>query len=132
MDAETAARAWIEGWTRAWPVRDADAIAALYTEHAVYSSHPFREPYRGTAGVLDYLAQAFADEELVACRFGEPVAFGNRAAVEYWAVLGSHGGEETIAGVSVLRFAPDGRCEEHRDYWALVQGSREAPEGWGC
>jgi hypothetical protein len=31
----------------------------------------------------------------------------------------------TLAGVSVLRFAPDGRCVEHADYWAMTDGRRE-------
>jgi ketosteroid isomerase-like protein len=132
MDAETAALAWIEVWTRAWPARDADAIAALYTEDAAYLSHPFRQPHRGTQGVLDYLAQAFSDEELVECRFGDPVASGNRAAVEYWAILRTEGREVTLAGTTVLRFGSDGRCQEHRDYWALDDGRRDPPAGWGA
>jgi ketosteroid isomerase-like protein len=44
MDAEAAARAWVEGWSSAWPARDAGAVAALYAEGAVFRSHPFREP----------------------------------------------------------------------------------------
>jgi ketosteroid isomerase-like protein len=36
MDAETAARRWAETWSRAWPQRDGEAIAALYADSAVY------------------------------------------------------------------------------------------------
>ena len=129
VDADAAARSWIDGWSRAWPAKDADAVAGLYAEDGVYSSHPFRERESSPRA---YALQAFADEELVEVRFGEPVVGGNRAAVEYWAVLLSEGRKVTIAGTAVLRFAPDGRVEEHRDYWALQVGRREPPAGWGA
>jgi ketosteroid isomerase-like protein len=131
VDAEAAARAWIDGWSRAWPSRDAVAIAALYADDAAYRSHPFREPHRERAGVTDYARTAFEDEDMVEFWFGEPVASGDRAAVEYWAILVSEGKELTLAGTTMLRFAPDGRCEEHRDYWSMEEGRREPPEGWG-
>ncbi len=124
MDVEGAARAWVEGWTRGWEDGDADLIGALYAEGAVYRSHPFREPERSAR---DYALRAFADEELVECRFGEPVADGDRAAVEYWAVLDAGGDEETLAGVSLLRFGPDGRVVEQRDYWSMQPGRTSPP-----
>jgi ketosteroid isomerase-like protein len=129
--AKAAARAWVEGWQRAWPARDADAVAALYTPDAIYLSHPFREAHLGTAGVLDYARTAFAEEDLVEVRFGEPVAAGDRAAVEYWAILAAGGKELTLAGMVVLRFAPDGRVEEHREYWSMQEGRVEPSAGWG-
>jgi ketosteroid isomerase-like protein len=129
VDAEAAARAWIDVWSRAWPAQDVDAIAALYTADAVYVSHPFRPPHPG--GARGYVEWAFGDEELVEARFGEPVAGGDRAAVEYWAVLLADGGKHTLAGTSVLRFGPDGLVTHHRDYWVMEEGRREAPEAWG-
>ena len=131
MDAEAAARAWIAGWLRAWPAADADAVAVLYAQDAVYVSHPFREPHRGTAGVVDYARAAFAEERLVEVRFGEPVACGDRAAGEYWAILEADGSELTLAGTTILRFAADGRVEEHREYWSMQDGRRDPPPGWG-
>jgi ketosteroid isomerase-like protein len=131
MDAESAARAWAEVWSRSWLAKDAEAIAEMYTEDAVYLSHPFRRPHLGRAGALEYASTAFEEEEAVECWFGEPVAAGNRAAVEYWAILLSEGKELTLAGTTILRFAQDGRCEEHRDYWTMDEGRREPPEGWG-
>jgi len=131
VDALAAARAWIDGWSRAWPAEDADAVGALYTPDAVYRSHPFRPPHIGSEGARDYARQAFVDETLVEVRFGEPVASGNRAAVEYWAILEADGKELTLAGTTVLRFAADGRVEEHREYWSMGEGAMEPPPGWG-
>jgi hypothetical protein len=119
VDIEDAASAWIKGWTQGWEARDADAIGALYAPNAVYRSHPFREPERSAR---DYALRAFADEELVECGFGEPVVDGDRAAVEYWAILAAEGEEETLAGVALLRFGPDGLVVEQRDYWAMQPG----------
>jgi ketosteroid isomerase-like protein len=121
MDVEGAARAWIEGWTSGWQNADAETIGALYAGDAVFRSHPFREPEKSTR---DYALRAFADEELVECRFGEPVVAGDRAAVEYWAILSVDGDEETLAGIAMLRFGPDGRVVEQRDYWSMEPGRR--------
>ena len=121
MDVETSARAWVQAWEHGWATGDAEVIDALYAADAVFRSHPFREPER-SAG--EYARRAFSDEELAEVRFGEPVVTGDRAAVEYWAVL-SADGEETLAGVTVLRFGPDGLVTEHRDYWAMQPGRAE-------
>jgi hypothetical protein len=119
MDARAAARNWVDAWTRGWEAADPDPIAALYAEDAVFRSHPFREP---EASARAYVEHAFANESLVECRFAEPIVKGDRAAVEYWAILRTPRGEETLAGVTVLRFGPDGRVVEHRDHWSMQEG----------
>jgi hypothetical protein len=59
------------------------------------------------------------------CRFGDPVVDGDRAAVEYWAILRRRdGGEATLAGIAVLRFGADGLVVEQRDYWDLAEARR--------
>jgi len=121
VDGEAAARAWVKGWTAGWENADADRIGALYAEDAVFRSHPFREPERSAR---DYAQRAFADEELVECRFGEPIVDRDRAAVEYWAVLSADGDQETLAGIAVVRFGEDGRVVEQRDYWSMEPGRR--------
>jgi ketosteroid isomerase-like protein len=132
MDAAAAARAWVEGWSKGWPAQDAEAIAALYAEDASFRSHPFREPHRGAAGVRDYCEWAFADEERpTECWFGEPRFTAGGAVVEYWAIITSEGKEHTLAGISVLDFAADGRVQAQRDYWSMEEGRRERPAGWG-
>ena len=98
----------------------------MYAESAVYSSHPFRAPDTARS----YVERAFGEEELVQAWFGEPVVAGDRAAIEYWAVL--RGEEElTIAGAAFLHFDAEGRVTDHRDYWDQVESPREPPPGWG-
>jgi SnoaL-like domain len=119
MDTRAAADARVNAWTRGWEAGDPAPIAALYAEDAIFRSHPFREPEPSADA---YVERAFADESLVECLFGEPIVDRDRAAVEYWAILGTPRGEETLAGVTLLRFGPDGRVVEHRDYWSMQAG----------
>jgi SnoaL-like domain len=111
-------------WERAWPAADVEAIAALYSPNAVFYSHPFRE----RQGPTDYVEWAFADQAEAECRFGEPVVGGDRAAVDWWAVVRSNDGSvETLAGTSLLRFDDEGLVTEQRDAWACEPGRRELP-----
>jgi hypothetical protein len=129
MDVEAAADAWVDGWRRAWPARDVDGIASMYTDDAVYASQPFRAPDTARS----YAERAFGEEDLVRAWFGKPVVSGDRAAVEYWAVLRTPDEHElTIAGAAFLHFASDGRVVDHRDYWTQTDGAREPPAGWGA
>ena len=131
MDAEAAARRWVEGWSEGWAAADPDRIAVFYAEDAVFVSRPFREPHLGRAGVREYARWAFADEETLDFAFGEPRVGRDGAAVEYWALLRSEGRERTLAGVAVIRFGEDGSVAEQRDYWSIEDGRRERPPGWG-
>jgi uncharacterized protein (TIGR02246 family) len=128
VDAAEAARAWVEAWERAWPAKDPEPVASLYAEEATFYSHPFREPLRGPAGVREYMEWTFADQADVDCAFRAPIVSGDRASVEWWAVIFAHDGSaETILGTSVLRFAPDGRVLEDCAYWAGEPGRGQRP-----
>ena len=125
MDVLTAARRWADAWSRAWPAADVEAIAALYAKDDDFSSHPFRD-WQPPA---EYVSWAFGDQAEAVCRFGEPVAAGERAAVDWWAVVTDrNGNEETLAGTSLLRFRDDGLVIEQRDVWASAPGRRDLPD----
>lgn len=127
MDAESAARRWRETWLRGWVEKDVDAIASLYADGAAFRSEPFRE----LQSPRDYAEWAFAEQDDAEVWFGEPIVSGDRATCEYWAVVTFEGKDETIAGISVLRFDPDGLVAEQRDYWNAHEGRGEPPPGWG-
>ena len=130
MEAETAARRWAETWSRAWPQRDVEAIAALYADTAVHHTTPFREPGLGRAGVHRYLTDNFLAETDIECRFGPPIVSGGRAAVEWWASWTEQGQELTYAGVSVLRFDDQGQVVEHRDYDHYIERRQRPYTDW--
>ncbi len=130
MDAREAARRWAAVWERAWPAKDAEAIVALYADGAQYRALVLRQPESGRAGVHAYLTRMFDEEDDIECRFGEPLASADRAAVEWWASWTEAGQDLTLAGVTLLRFDAGGLVVDHRDYWNQVD-RREPPfDGW--
>jgi len=119
---------WAEGYRRAWETDDPDAAAALYAPGCVFRSAPFREP----EPPLAYTRRVFPEARAEDVRFGEPVEEGDRAAVEWWAILVTPDGQEqTLAGCSMLRFDDEGLVVEARDYWHLEPGRHDPPPGWG-
>jgi ketosteroid isomerase-like protein len=123
---------WLEAYRRAWEQADVEAAVALFTDDAVYRSSPFREPSVGHDGIRAYWAGATATQEAVRVRIGEPIVAGDRVAAEWWATMRDEGGEITLPGCLVLRFAADGRCEELREYWHVEPGRRDPPDDWGA
>ena len=122
------ARRWAEGYQRAWEADDPDAAASLYTPDCVFRSAPFRDP----EPPAEYTRRVFPEASATGVHFGEPVEEGDRAAVEWWATLVTpDGGEQALAGCSVLRFDDEGLVVESRDYWHLEPGRREPSPGWG-
>jgi len=112
METREAAQRWADVWERGWHDHNVAAITALYAEKAFWQQHPFRDPEP------DYLARVFAAEESAQCQFGTPIVDGDRAAVPWSAQTRlADGDTETLAGVSLLRFSPDGLVLEERDFW---------------
>ena len=55
----------------------------------------------------------------ISLTFGRPITDGAHTSVEWWAILRSDQETATLSGALILRFGPDGRCEELREYWHL-------------
>jgi ketosteroid isomerase-like protein len=127
VDAEAAVHAWLEAWDQAWRAKDPDALANVYADEVAFRSHPFRDPQ----APLDYAQRAFEDEgEELDLWWGDPIVDGNRATVEWWAVLTEDGELVTLAGTSILRFGADGLVVDQHDYWASTPGRIEPWPGW--
>jgi ketosteroid isomerase-like protein len=129
MSPREAARRWADTWRAAWEALDPDPIVALYAADAVFSTEPFREPYRGPAGVRSYVERVFAEEASPRVWTSEPIVEGNRASVSWWAALLEEGIETTLAGTSVLRFDADGLVASQWDSWNAAPGRRDPPGG---
>ncbi len=131
METQEAAQRWADVWQRAWEARNAEPIVALYAEDAVYSSEPYRTPFRGRDGARIYVVGAFAEEEDVRAWFGQPIVSGSRAAIQWWASLVEDGKGVTLAGTSILTFDADDVVVDQWDTWNSVDERHEPPEGWG-
>lgn len=131
MDISDAAQRWADVWQKGWEALDAESIVALYSEGAVYSSEPYRVPFRGKDGARKYIEGAFEEEADVRAWFGQPVVTGRRAAVQWWASLVEEGKGVTLAGTSILTFDAEGRVLDQWDTWNTIDERREPPEGWG-
>jgi hypothetical protein len=124
-----AVRNWARTWARGWATHDAELIASLYEDTAVFRSQPFRDPQDPGA----YAQWAFEDEESAEVWFAEPVVDGDRALVEWWAIShGTDAGATTLAGAASLWFGGDGRVRRQLDYWNQAEDTAQPPpEGWG-
>lgn len=130
---------WIERYGMAWRDKDVDGVAELFTEDATYAAHPTEEPNRGREGIRAYWRQVTATQRDVDLRFGTPVVEGNRATVEWWALMNDpewgpprDDAAVTLPGCLILRFTDDGLCVELREYWNVEFGRHvPAPAGWG-
>ena len=122
--------AWIGEYFRCWREKDSETLGRLFTPDAVYYSAPFREPHRGTTEILAYWERATATQVGLEIRLGSTIQQGNRASVEWWAAWTEKGKGVTLLGCLVLQFAPDGRCEELREYWQMEDQIRPPPEEW--
>jgi len=130
MDVTAAAQRWADVWEQAWAAQDVEAIVGLYVDGAVYRALVHRPPEVGVEGVRAYLQRILEEETAIECRFGDPIASGDRAAVEWWASWVEDGAELTMAGTTVLRFDDQGDVVDHRDYWNDVAGRRPPFTGW--
>jgi hypothetical protein len=126
VEPRDAATRWSRTWADAWPQLDAAPIAALYADEHVYRALAFRPP---TTALL-YLANVFAEETDVSCRFGDPIVDGERAAVEWWASWVENDRRLTLAGTTILRFDARGLVVDQRDYWNEADGAVQPYEGW--
>jgi hypothetical protein len=127
VTTEEAARRWAEAWTRSWRTKDADLLAPVYADAAVFRSHPFRAPQPP----LEYAQWAYSEEEgEPEVWFGDPLVAGDRAAVEWWAVVVENGKPVSLAGTSILTFDDDGRVAEQHDYWGSTPGRTPPWDGW--
>jgi hypothetical protein len=106
-------------------------LVGLFTEDASYRSSPFREPSLGHDGIRAYWAGATGSQAEVEVRMGAPLVDGPFVAVEWWTTMLDGDEEVTLPGCLLLRFAPDGRCSDLREYWNVAEGWVPPHGGWG-
>lgn len=98
-------------------------VGALFAADAVYSYGPFREPARGRDAIVANWVSGQPQPDL---RWSYDVlAAPGPTGVAHFAVswAAGGGGRAEMDGVLLLRFDEEGRCVEHREWYAV----REVP-----
>jgi SnoaL-like domain len=107
----------MEAYRAAWISNVPSEVAALFTEDAVYSVSPFTEPWIGRDEIVRrWIAGIQQDVELTY----DVLAADADQAIIHWHVFTRNVGDPVRVeydGVLVVRFAPDGRCSEHREWY---------------
>jgi len=101
----------------AWVSNDPVDVAALFTEDAIYWVGPFREPWVGRDQIVDRWTSG--RQEDVRATFDVVAVDGDRG-VAHWNVIarpGGDAGQTEWDGILTIAFAPDGRCQEHREWF---------------
>ena len=108
---------WMDAYREAWISNEPAAVAALFTEDAVYSLDAFEEPWRGRGEIVRRWTAGISQK--VAMTYEVEAVDGDRAFV-HWHVITQNVGDPIrveYCGVIHLRFASDGRCREQREWF---------------
>jgi hypothetical protein len=125
---------WLAAHDAAWRSADADAIADLFAEHAVYHTGPWDEAWRGQPGPFrgrHRIAAAWlaggsdgerfsADADILAISGARAVI---RRRITYFEADGSI--ESRWDTCWLLEFGADGRCSEYQEWY--VKGPPDPP-----
>ena len=100
----------------AWNRHDADGLAALYADDALYEDLRLPVTLHGSAAIRGHLYGVFAACPGAALALGaQPIAAGDRAYFEWMTVANCDGQTQELRGVSVM-FVEDGRIVRQTDY----------------
>lgn len=100
----------------AWNRHNADELAALYADHALYEDLRLPVTLHGRVAIRGHLRQVFAACPDAALALGaEPLADGDRAYFEWLMVGNGDGQAQELRGVSVM-LIEDGRIVRQTDY----------------
>ena len=115
-------QAWLDRYIEAWRSNDAERIASLFTEDAVYGYRPY-DSADSTVRGRDAIVGSWLDDPDAPDAWEasyEPYAVdGDRAVAIGWSRYRATGEqrERMFHNAYLLRFAPDGRCAEFHEFF---------------
>lgn len=117
MNARSAVEEWVEGYLDACRTNEPDAILALFTEDARYSTSPFDPPVEGREAIVDYWLED--PPEPFACEWSIVAAEDAVGVVDARYRYLDAGGDvdREYADIWVITLDPDGRCREFREHY---------------
>ena len=129
MDIATV-NGWLAGYIEAWRAGDHQAVARLFTEDAQYYPDPFTPPRRGHKEIAEYWKKTGDEPDAFHAEYKPLIVAGDFAVthgVSRYLTTNRSRVHKEYANVFVLRFAPDGRCSEYRE-WYMLRGSDRPDE----
>ena len=113
---------WLDRYVAAWRANEAGPIEALFTDDAVYSYRPWDgegDTIRGREAIVaSWLEEP--DKPATWDAHYEPYAVeGDRAVAVGWSryVATGDSPDRTFHNAYLLRFDPDGRCVDFREFY---------------
>jgi uncharacterized protein (TIGR02246 family) len=116
MERSDVAR-WMDAYRDAWVSNVPAQVAALFTEDAAFASEAFQPPWQGRDEIVRrWTAGIKQDVEMTY----DVLATEGDLALVHWHVFTRNAGDPIRTeydGVIALRFAEDGRCRDHREWF---------------
>jgi ketosteroid isomerase-like protein len=115
---------WLDRYVTAWRTNDREAVASLFSEHALYSYRPWdsdEHTVRGRAAIVASWLEEPDEPGSWEASYRPYAVDGDRAVAVGWSRYASSGGEpeRTYHNAYLLRFDGDGRCAEFREFYML-------------
>jgi uncharacterized protein (TIGR02246 family) len=107
---------WLDGYFAAWISNEADDVAALFAEDAVYSVGPFSDAWTGRDEIVARWTSGAQEDVEYAY---EILAVDGDTGIAHWNVKARSEGQTARSewdGILLITFAPDGRCREHGEW----------------
>ena len=115
---------WLDRYFAAWRSNNPADVRALFAPDAVYSYGPFTAPAIGRETIVQrWVSDPEQQQDLEIAYV--PLAVHGDLGVDLWRVAfrpGQHSAVRiTMDGILVLTFDADGRCTEHREWYAVQE-----------
>jgi ketosteroid isomerase-like protein len=107
-------QAWLDRYVEAWRSYDPDAIADLFSEDARYAYHPYDEPERGRAAIVESWLSERDEPGSWEARYEPLLIDGDRAIVKGET---GYSNDRRFSNLWELRFDADGRCSDYVEWF---------------
>jgi uncharacterized protein (TIGR02246 family) len=115
---------WLDGYIEAWASNDAEVVADLFTEDAVYSYRPWENEdvtARGRDAIVSAWLRDEEDPDSWEAHYEPFVVEGNKAVAVGWSryLATDDKPEKKYHNAYLLEFGDDGRCSSFHEFWFL-------------
>jgi ketosteroid isomerase-like protein len=121
MDRDALSR-WVDAYERAWRAPGVEALDALFTEDATYSTAPYESPHAGLAAIRAMWEAGRSPGEAFSMA-SEVVAVEGDVGVVRVAVHYTAPRDQEYRDLWIVRLAPDGRCASFEEWPFWPPGS---------